>query len=275
MTTESTSSGAPPAPAAPGNDPVTPSAIARRSALECLLTLVLLFGVTTIVRWVLGPSAVSDAIPQIHPKLLLVGAAVGLLLSGLILSRPGRLSGGHINPAISLAMWRFGVFPGVSVVPYIVAQLAGSLLGVLAARAVWGPAVGRAPVFYASLQPASGWTEGWLFAAEAAGMGVIVYLVGYFLQTPRLAPAVPWLVGFLIGAAIALLGTSTGGSVNPARQFGPAVASGELAFLWVYLVAPMVGAVIAAFALERLRARRAVLTHRLCGTRADGSPLPR
>ncbi|MFI9628077.1 MIP/aquaporin family protein [Streptomyces sp. NPDC052042] len=274
MTSEPAPSNAPAPPAAPGNRTATPSAIAVRSALEFLLTLVLLFGVTTIVRWVLGPSALSDAVPGIHLKLLVVGAAVGLLLAGLILSRPGRLSGGHINPAISLAMWRFGVFPGVSVVPYVLAQLAGSVLGVLAARAVWGPVVARSPVVYAALRPASGWTDGWLFAAEAAGMGVIVYLVGYFLQNRRLAPAVPWLVGFLIGAAIALLGTSTGGSVNPARQFGPAVVSGELAFLWVYLVAPMVGAVIAAFVLDRLHARRTVLTHRLCGTRADGTPLP-
>ncbi|MFF9651825.1 MIP/aquaporin family protein [Streptomyces sp. NPDC014622] len=266
------STSAPPAP--PGKGPTTPSAVAGRSALECLLTFVLLFGVTTIVRWVMGPSALSQAVPGVHLKLLVVGAAVGLLLAGLILSRPGRLSGGHINPAISLAMWRFGVFPGVSVAPYVLAQLVGSFLGVLAARAVWGPVVGRPPVLYAVLRPAPGWTDGWLFAAEAASMGVIVYLVGYFLQTPRLAPAVPWLVGFLIGAAIALLGTSSGGSVNPARQFGPAVASGELAFLWVYLVAPMVGAVIAAFALDRLHARRTVLTHRLCGTQADGTPLP-
>ncbi|MEU3215669.1 aquaporin [Streptomyces sp. NPDC006971] len=274
MTTDPASSSASAPPAPQGKGPTTPSAVAGRSALECLLTFVLLFGVTTIVRWVMGPSALSDAVPGIHLKLLIVGAAVGLLLAGLILSRPGRLSGGHINPAISLAMWRFGVFPGVSVAPYVLAQLVGSFLGVLTARAVWGPVVGRPPVLYAVLRPASGWTDGWLFAAEAAGMGIIVYLVGYFLQTPRLAPAVPWLVGFLIGAAIALLGTSSGGSVNPARQFGPAVASGELAFLWVYLVAPMVGAVIAAFALDRLRARRTVLTHRLCGTQADGTPLP-
>lgn len=137
------------APATPDNGPATPSAVAGRSALECLLTFVLLFGVTTIVRWVMGPSAISDAIPGIHLKLLVVGAAVGLLLAGLILSRPGRLTGGHINPAISLAMWRFGVFPGVSVVPYVLAQLAGSFLGVLAARAVWGPVVGRPPVLHA------------------------------------------------------------------------------------------------------------------------------
>ncbi|MGA5699054.1 aquaporin [Peterkaempfera bronchialis] len=77
----------------------------------------------------------------------------------------------------------------------------------------------------------------------------------------------------LIGAAIVLLGTTTGGSVNPARQFGPAVVSGRVGFLWVYLVAPMLGAVLAATVRDRVARCRAVLTHRLCGTRADGSPL--
>ncbi len=216
------------------------------SALECLLAVVLLFGVTTIVRWVAGPSPISAAIPQVHDKLLVIGACVGPLLAGLILSPAGKASGGHINPAISIAMWRFGLFPGVAVAPYIAAQLTGSLLGTLAGRAAWGQAAGRPPVSDASLQPGIGWSAAALFAAETFSMGVIVFLVGLFLAVPRLAPLVPWLVGLLIGAAIALLGTTTGGSVNPARQFGPAIVAGRLDFLWVYLLAPMVGAVAAA-----------------------------
>src|SRR5260221_11546662 len=121
------------------NDPqaVTFGQLVRHSALELILTFILLFGVTSIVRWVIGPSLISRAIPQIHAELLIVGAAVALLLAGLILSPPGRASGGHMNPAISLAMWRFGVFPGAGEVPYTVAQLLGSLLGVLDARALW------------------------------------------------------------------------------------------------------------------------------------------
>ncbi|MFF2014174.1 MIP/aquaporin family protein [Streptomyces sp. NPDC058195] len=233
----------------------------------------LLFGVTTIVRWVIGPSFISDRIPQIHLQLLIVGVAVGLLIAALILSPPGRMTGGHMNPAISFATWRFGVFPGVSVVPYIVAQLIGSVLGVLLAVAAWGSVAEEPPTAYALLQPAPGWTAAELFFAEAASMGLIVYLVGYFLQTPRLAPLVPWLVGVLIGGAIAVLGTSTGGSVNPARQFGPAVVSGNGSFLWVYLLAPMVGALVAAFVLDRVGKHRAVLTHRLCGTEESGAPL--
>ncbi|MEV1172128.1 aquaporin [Nonomuraea sp. NPDC049784] len=77
----------------------------------------------------------------------------------------------------------------------------------------------------------------------------------------------------LIGSAIVLLGTATGGSVNPARQFGPAVASGRLDLLWVYMLAPLVGAGISAAILNRVHKRREVLTHRLCGTHPNGSPL--
>jgi glycerol uptake facilitator-like aquaporin len=247
--------------------------LARHSALELILTFILLFGVTSIVRWVIGPSLISRVIPQIHAELLIVGAAVALLLAGLILSPPGRASGGHMNPAISLAMWRFGVFPGAGVVPYTIAQLLGSVLGVLAARAVWGQVVAEPPVVYAVLQPGSGWSTGELFAAETLSMAVIVFIVGICLAVPRLAPFVPWVVGVLIGMAIALLGTSTGGSVNPARQFGPAAVSGQTYCLWVYLLAPMLGAVIAVWLRQTIQHRRAVLTHRLCGTHPDGRRL--
>ena len=249
------------------------TALIRNSMRELMLTCALLFGVTTIVRFVVGPSPISRALPQIHVQLFLVGALVAVLLSLLIISRAGKVSGGHMNPAISLAMWRFGVFPAVGIVPYITAQVLGSILGVLAARAVWGEIVARPPVLYAVIQPAPAWSSAELFAAELIGMALIVFLVGYFLSHPRLAPKVPWLVGVLIGLGIALLGTQSGGSLNPARQFGPAIASAHTAKLWVFLVAPMVGAELGAQLLRRLQKRRQVLTHRLCGTYPDGARL--
>jgi glycerol uptake facilitator protein/aquaporin Z len=154
-----------------------------------------------------------------------------------------------------------------------VAQLLGSVLGVLVARAVWGAVVEQPPVLYAVIQPAPLWSTAPLFAAELIGMGVIVFLVGYFLSVSRLAPFVPYLVGGLIGLGIVLLGTQTGGSLNPARQFGPAVISGHTDELWVFLLAPMVGAELAARLLWAFQKRRQVLTHRLCGTHLDGLPL--
>ena len=247
-------------------DSVARARLVRDSVFELILTFVLLFGVASIVRWVIGPSPISRAIPGIHTELWIVGAAVALLLSGLILSPPGRASGAHTNPAISLAMWRFGVFPGEAVIPYAFAQLLGSVLGVVAARGVWGPVVAGPRVMYAALQPALGWSTSELFVTEALGMAIIVYLVGLCLAVKRLAPFVPWIIGALVGTGIAVLGTASGGSLNPARQFGPAVASGQMRFLWVYLLAPLVGAVFAAWVSRRIHFRRKVLTHRLCGT---------
>jgi glycerol uptake facilitator-like aquaporin len=245
----------------------------RHSSLELMLTAVLLFGVTTIVRFAIGPSILSRTITQIHAELLIVGALVAVLLTGLIISRPGKISGGHMNPAISLAMWRFGVFPAAGVVPYIAAQLLGSVIGVLAGREAWGTIVERPPVLYAVIQPAPAWSAAPLFAAELVGMGMIVFVVGYCLSNPRLARFVPWLVGILVALGIVLLGTQTGGSLNPARQFGPAVISGHTAELWVFLIAPMVGAEIAARLLQVALKRGQVLTHRLCGTHLDGRRL--
>jgi glycerol uptake facilitator-like aquaporin len=233
----------------------------------------MLFGVISIVRWVIGPSPISRMIPEIHVELLIVGVAVAILIAGLIMSPPGKATGGHMNPAISLAMWRFGVFPGIGVAPYIIAQLFGSILGGVAARLVWGPVVAQAPVAYAALQPGHGWSSISLFVAETLSMAVIVLLVGVCLAVPRLALFVPWIVGGAIGIAIAALGTSTGGSVNPARQFGPATLSGQTRFLWVYLLAPMMGAMLATWVRDALQRHRSVLTHRLCGTHRDGSPL--
>jgi glycerol uptake facilitator-like aquaporin len=259
------------------NDPksVPFGQLVRHSALELILTLFMLFGVTSIVRWVIGPSLISRMFPEIHVELLVVGASVAILVAGLILSPPGRATGGHMNPAISLAMWRFGVFPGTGVVPYIIAQLLGSVFGVLVARAAWGPVVAEPQVAYAVLQPGPGWSGAELFVAETLSMAFIVLLVGVCLAAPRLAPLVPWIVGVAIGTAIATLGTSTGGSVNPARQFGPAALSGQTRFLWVYLLAPMVGAMLATWVRETVQRHRSVLTHRLCGTHCDGGPLSR
>ena len=146
-----------------------------------------------------------------------------------------------------------------------IAQLIGSVLGVLAANKMWGSVVAEPPVVYAALQPAPGWSTWELFTTEAFGMAVIVFLVGLCLAVQRLTPFVPWIVGALVGLGIALLGTASGGSLNPGRQFGPAVVSGQTQFLWVYLVAPLVGAAVAAWLRSLLQYRRKVFTHRLCG----------
>jgi glycerol uptake facilitator-like aquaporin len=116
------------------------------------------------------------------------------------------------------------------------------------------------------LRPAPGWTNGTLYPVEGASMAVIVLFVGLFLSARRLTRFVPWLVGALIATAIVGLGAVTGGSVNPARQFGPAVFAGQFGFLVGYLIAPLTGAAVAASLIGVFRTRY-VLTHHLSGAR--------
>jgi glycerol uptake facilitator-like aquaporin len=238
------------------------------SAYEATLTTALLFCVTSLVRWFIGPSPVSRVAHGIHLELLFVGLGVALLIPALVLSPLGKVSGGHMNPAITFGLWWVGVFPRRAVVPYTIAQLAGSLLGVLLARAAWGLPAARVPVAYAVLRPAAGWTNADLFPAEAASMAVIVVIVVVFLSVHELARFVPWLSGALIGAAITGLGSVTGASLNPAREFGPAVFAGQFGFLISYLLAPMAGAALAAWLIRRL-GRHQVLTHLLTGEHVE------
>lgn len=127
------------------------------------------------------------------------------------------------------------------------------------------------PVNDLALQPGPGWSVLELFVAESSSTGVIIALVGFFLTSVSLAPLIPRLVGFLVACEIALLDTTTGGCANPTRQFDPAVVSGQLDYLWVYLTAPLLGALIAVSIRDHLPEHRSLLTHRLCGTHADGS----
>ena len=264
----STDTSAPPDPDAGQAAPPSWRLTAAHGGYEAALTTALLFCVASFVRWFIGPSAVSRSAPDIHLELLFVGLAVALLIPALILTPLGKASGGHMNPAISFGMWWLGVFPRRAVIPYTIAQLAGSLLGVLLARAVWGPPVARAPVAYAVLRPAPGWTNAALFPAEGACMAVIVVLVGLFLSVHELTRLVPWLSGILVGAAITGLGAITGASLDPAREFGPAVLARQFGFLLSYLLAPIAGAALAAWLIRRSH-RRHVLTHHLSGKHVE------
>jgi hypothetical protein len=147
------------------------------------------------------------------------------------------------------------------------ASVSHASIGTMAGRLVWGIPAARTPVVDAALHPGSGWTFWDHFPAEAATVAAIVVAVDLFLSVPRLAGAVPYLVGFLMGAAIAGLGSITGGSANPARQFGPAIVSGRTHLLSAYILAPLLGAVIAPAITDLLRTR-SLSTHALCGPSA-------
>lgn len=238
-----------------------------RAADEFALTTVLLFLAVTVIRWLRDPAS-ALYIADLNVALAVIGVLSGTILTGLILTPLGRRSGGHMNPAVTVALWLMGVFPGRSVPPYVLAQLAGSVAGIGLGWLAWGRAVSLSPVAFAAIRPAPTWQAASVFLAEAGGMFVLILVVVPFLSHPGIARLLPYVIGLFIGLAIALLGPCSGGSLNPARQFGPAALSGQTTDLWCYLVAPILGAILGA-ALQHLIIRRFHVrrpqTYKMCG----------
>ncbi|GAA3367088.1 hypothetical protein GCM10017744_077760 [Streptomyces antimycoticus] len=212
------------------------------AAEEFVLATVMLFLAVTIVRWLREPGS-RLYIADLDTALGVIGVLSGAILTGLILSPLGKRSGGHLNPAVTVSLWLLGAFPGRSVAPYTVAQLAGSAAGTALARGAWGSPVSAPSVGYAAIVPAPGWQPTAVFLAEAGSIAAIMLAVACVAQ-PRHARLVPYLIGAAVALVIALLGPRSGGSINPARQLGPAVLSGRTADLWIYLLAPILGAAL-------------------------------
>lgn len=185
-----------------------------------------------------------------------IGGLVGVALAhGLVLLAfayaYGHISGTHINPAVTVAVWAAGKMDAGKAFSYIVFQLTGGILGALALRWVLGGAeTGLGATVLAQNLQAGGAT---ISISPVVGM-VLEAILTFFLVNTVLNAAVSGKGGELAGVAIGLTltlailvgGPLTGGSLNPARTLGPAVATGNFSDLWVYFVGPVVGAVAAA-----------------------------
>ncbi|MET7574363.1 aquaporin [Streptomyces sp. NPDC005492] len=229
--------------------------------LELALTALMLFVVATTVRWLMGtldPGSGGWWWNTPEGRLLAVAPLSGYTVTAVMLSPWGRRTGGHVNPAITLAMWRYGRTPGRDVLPFVAGQLLGSVLGIAAGRLVWGPVFASPAVDFAVIRPAPGWSWAAVVAVEATTMFVIVAVAGIAISSRRLGPFTPWAVGTMIATQIIAFGTLTGGIANPAREFGPALFSGDLSLLPGYLLAPPLGALAATVVIGRIGARRRI-----------------
>jgi aquaporin Z len=187
--------------------------------------------------------------------------APGLMVTAIILFM-GAISGAHLNPAVSLAFALRGDFPWRRVPGYIVIQLIGATLACLFLRAVFG----NIEHLGATL-PGPGYKD-W----QALLMEIVLtaLLVSVILGTASAAQNVGAIAALGVGGYIALAGLwaapVSGVSMNPARSFGPALASGHWTSYWVYLVGPVVGALIAVGFAFVLRGRGGDVISRAAGS---------
>lgn len=163
----------------------------------------------------------------------------------------GHLSGAHINPAVTVAFWSAGRFPGREVAPYVLAQCAGAVLASLTLRWILGPVGNLGATVPVGLTPGRAFAVEWLLSF--ALMLVIVAVA----TDSRVADGFAGLaVGLTVGFDAMMGGPLTGASMNPARSLGPAVAGGEWSAHWVYWVAPVTAMVAAVLVYEFLRPAR-------------------
>ena len=187
----------------------------------------------------------------------IISLAFGLVVA-LVIYAVGTTSGAHINPAVTVALAAARRFRWAEVGPYVVAQLLGACVGGLLIVAFVGSrATDLGSVGLTALGPGVNGLQG--IVAEALGTFLLVFTIMAVAVDER-APT-GW-AGFLIGLAVAveimLIGPFTGGSVNPARSFGPYLVnqvfggSTPWAEFYVYIVGPLVGGVAGALCYDVL-----------------------
>lgn len=225
--------------------------IGRRLLAEAIGTaLLIIFGAGALIGALKVGSGKLD-----YAGLGIVGIAFALVIA-IVIYAFGSTSGAHINPAVTVSLALTRRFPWIEATPYIAAQLVGALGGGLILVAIFGKGAIHLNDAGGTVIGA-GYTQAQAAVAEGLGTFLLVATI-MALAVDRRAPA--GFAGLVIGLAVAceimVIGPISGGSVNPARTFGPylttSIFGGSPAWseFWVYVVGPLVGGAFAAVVYE-------------------------
>jgi aquaporin Z len=212
-------------------------------------------------------SPVVQVLPAALARRVLMGLAMGSTAVALIYSPWGRRSGAHFNPATTLTFWRLGKVSTCDAAAYAAAQVFGGLLGVALASAALGPALAHPEVDYVATVPGIGGPP-MAFVAELAITFMLMAVVLRVSNSAALAPFTGLAAGGLVALYIAVEAPISGMSMNPARSLASAAPAGAWADLWIYLVAPPLGMLLAAEAYARRHGESAVYCAKLHHGRA-------
>jgi aquaporin Z len=166
-------------------------------------------------------------------------------LALLIHSPWGKRSGAHINPAVTLAFLRLKKIHPWDALFYVVAQLIGGVLGVMLVAWCVGSLFTDPPVHYAITVPGSA-GEAVAFVAEMVISCTLMAMILAFTASPRLIRFTGVAIGALVAFWILVEAPLSGTSMNPARTLASAVPGMMWQHLWIYLVAPTLGMLLAA-----------------------------
>jgi aquaporin Z len=177
---------------------------------------------------------------QTHGSITHVGIAItfGLVIMSMIYTF-GDISGAHLNPAVSIAFTIAKKFPVKELLPFIISQTSGALLASLTLKFLF---------------PDNQFLGSTIPAGNASQSFVLEFILTFFLMLVIIHVATGskerglfagMAIGSIVGLEAMFAGPISGASMNPARSFGPAIISGHVEFLWIYLSATTFGAVMA------------------------------
>jgi aquaporin Z len=214
------------------NPLATDKTVNRKYAAEFFATFILVFAGTG--------AAVANDVSDGAVTHVGVGLTFGLVVMALIYGF-GDISGAHINPAVTIGFWAARRFEGHMVLPYIVSQLAGAFAASATLKFLFPQ-----HLLLGTTLPAGSWSQS--FILEVILTWILMFVI---LGVSTGAKEKGIMAGAAIGAVIAFealfAGPISGASMNPARSLAPAIVSGHLQHVWVYVVAPIAGAVLAIF----------------------------
>jgi MIP family channel proteins len=203
--------------------------------------------VGTFMLVVIGPGA---AAVNLHTQGAVSHVGVALSFAFVIVAGVyalGHISGAHFNPAVTMGFWLSGRFPHREVIPYALAQLGGATAGALLLRVLLG-ADARAAATVPSVPLPSA------LMIEIVLTFFLMLVVMAVATDHRVAsPAAGLAVGLTVGFDALMGGPLTGASMNPARTFGPAIATGVWDGHWLYWLGPLLGASLAVLTYGYLR----------------------
>lgn len=172
-------------------------------------------------------------------SLLGIALAFGLVVLAMVCAL-GDISGAHINPAVTIGLWLSGRVPASLVLPYIASQCTGAFAASILLRLIFGMGHGLG-----GTAPAESVLQA--FAMETVATFILMLVI---LCVTTGAKEKGITAGLVIGAVVTfdilIAGPVSGASMNPARSLGPALVGFQLGSIWLYMVAPCLGAWIAA-----------------------------
>jgi aquaporin Z len=212
---------------------------------ELMGTGILLMLGLSLVIFMFGDGAPGgDLIPNHKVRQAVTGFLFGCVGASIAISPLGKVSGAHVNPAVTLGFRLLGKMDMKTTLGYILCQLAGAAIGCLPLL-IWG-SLGKSIDFGATI-PSAQYSTTTVFMGEVITTFILVVMLCFFIAWRKIRKFTPAMIPFLYAIMVPLEADISGTSTNPARSFGPALVSSNWQGWWIYWAGPLAGMLIAVF----------------------------